>query len=41
MRSLSLIVGLCLLGSSSALALENGLPVVEASPSIECVEIGE
>jgi exopolysaccharide production negative regulator len=36
MRSLGLIVGLCLLGSSSALALENGLPVVEAFPSIEC-----
>ena len=36
MRSLGLIAGLWLLGSSSALALENGLPVVEASPSIEC-----
>src|SRR5215472_4522977 len=36
MRSLGLIAGLWLLGSSSTLALENGLPVVEASPSIEC-----
>jgi TPR repeat protein len=37
MRSLGLIAGVWLLGSSSALALENGLPVVEAPPSIECL----
>jgi uncharacterized protein len=36
MRILSGIVGVWLVGSSGALALENGVPVVDLTPSIEC-----